>query len=436
MNTVIMGQMILAQMLYWKKSLLLLILLTSWSTQSTYYVTPTPDTPCLEEPCHTLSQYVTEQYFESFTGNVRMEFLPGNHTLEQTISLENLALTKLTLHGDSSSFPAVTSRIMLNICDSRGGLVFAGNTKLHISVLAFTSGACGGGIAILESEQQSDITYSIFQNIPLYVIKGILTATGNAFQNTESQALSAQYSTLKLTGNMFKNNSAAEGGALIAHGSTLNLIGNTFQENSATRGGALHVEDSTLNVTGNIFQNNSANDGGTLHVEDSTLNVTGNIFQNNSAGQGGALYVEDSTLNVTGNIFQNNSANDGGALYLEDSTLNLTGNMFQNNSAVSITVSQGLVISGHGGALSTWNSTHNLILNTFQENSAHYGTGGALRIEHGNLNLTENTFHNNSDALEGGALYVMYSALTSQGTHSITILLPGEERFMYLSAFS
>ena len=229
--------MISAQRLFCQKSLLLIVLLTSCSTQGTYYVTPTLDIPCPGEPCHTLSQYAIEQYFENFTGDVRMEFLPGNHTLEQTISLANL--TQLTLHRDSSFFPEITSRIVISVCDwqTRRGFLFAGITELNISGLAFISGVCGGGLAILESGQKSDIAYSMFQNISLYVYKSILTSlTGNIFQNGKSQVLYAQYSSLKLVGNIFQNNFAWQGATLHVEYSTLNLTGNTFHNNSAGGG--------------------------------------------------------------------------------------------------------------------------------------------------------------------------------------------------------
>ena len=395
--------MISVRALCWQKSLLLLLLLTSCSAQSTYYVTPTPDTPCPGEPCHTLSQYVTEQYFKNFTGNVRMEFLPGNHTLEQTISLTNL--TQLTLHGDSSSFPEVTSRIMVSVCDSetQHGFVFADNTELHISVLAFISGVCGGEIAILGSEQKSDITYSVFQNIPLYVHKSILSAlTGNTFQNTESQALYAQYSSLKITGNIFQNNFAdkVSGGALYVKDCDLNLTGNIFRNNSAAEGGALYVMYGNHNLTGNIFQNSSAAEGGALYVLYANLNLTGNTFQNNSADKesGGALYVKNCNLNLTENIFQNNSAAEGGALYVMYGNLNLARNAFHNNSAYM-----------NGGALFSHDSVINLVGNSFQAN-----LNGALYVEYGNFKLTRNTFHNNS-ARMGGALYIEDGTLDLTG---------------------
>ena len=421
------------------------MLFTSWSTQSTYYVTPTPDTACPGEPCHTLSQYVTEQYFENSTRNIRMEFLPGNHTLKKTIALANL--TQLTLHGDSSSFPEVTSRIVVSVCDpqTRPGFVFAGNTELHISVLAFISGVCGGGITILESESDI-ILYSIFQNIPLHLNTNILIVlTRNTFQNTErgSQALYARHSTLNLTENTFQNSS---GGALYVEDSTLNLTGNTFQENSARLGGALLVTESTLRLTGNVFQDNSARLGGALFITNSTLSITRNVLQDNSAVVGGTFFTYNSTVNLTGNIFKDNEGGGGGAFNAKYSTLNLIGNTFQDNSATS-----------DGGVLSTMGSTLNLTGNTFQNNSAAMGGvlfvtetmytlsltgnkfqdnsadrwGGALYVEDGALNLTRNIFLDNS-AHHGGALRVEYGTVSLKGNvfHSNSAIGSGGSLFL------
>ena len=123
-----------AMLLTWQKFLLPLMLLTSCSAQSTYYVTPTPDTPCPGEPCHTLSEYVAGQYFHNLPVNTIMEFLPGNHTLEQTISVTNLP--RLALHGNSSSLPEITTWI---VCTWPAGFVFTKITELHISAMAFIS---------------------------------------------------------------------------------------------------------------------------------------------------------------------------------------------------------------------------------------------------------------------------------------------------------
>ena len=419
----------------WRLPLLFLMLLTSCSAQSTYYVTPTPDTPCPGEPCHTLSEYVASQYFSSLPVNTTMEFLPGNHTLEQTISVTNL--TWLTLHGDSSSFPEVISRIE---CTWPAGFVFTDITELYINALAYTS--CGhhnsAAVHIL-TIKHSNISYCSFYNSAnadsyggaLYIQNSYVILTVNKFQHNTAEvggALTVESSTLNLTRNTFHNNSAQDGGAICilnTHNSiitentfqnnsadvggalyvdecTLNLTENTFHYNSAdSAGGAVCVLQSTLNLTENAFQNNYANygSGGAVYVQYGTLNLTENEFQNNAAdSDGGAVCVLQNTLDLTENTFQNNSANHGGAVFVEYGTLNLTENKFQNNSADS-----------NGGSVCVLQSTLNFTENTFQNNSAYYG--GAVYAEYSTLNLTENEFQNNSANSNGGSVCVLNSTL-------------------------
>ena len=392
----------------WQIPLLILMLLTSCSAQSTNYVTPTPDTPCPGEPCHTLSEYVAGQYFNNLPVNTTMEFLPGNHTLEQIISVTNL--TWLTLHGDSSSLPEVTSRIE---CTWPAGFVFTNIVELHISALAFISCGHHNSAAVsITSVQQSDISDCTFQNSSntkyyhpdmqhggaLFLKDSTLTLTGNTFQSNFADFGGALYvvdSTLNFTGNTFQNSAGRIGGALYVVDSTLNVTGNTFQNSAGKIGGALYVVDSTLNFTGNTFQNSAGSFGGALVVVDGTLNFTGNTFQSNSAREyGGALHVWHGTFNFTGNTFQNNSASRGGALCVENGTFNFTGNTFHNNSA-----------GGVGGALYVVDGTFNFTRNTFQNNSAST-VGGALYVGDGTLNFTGNTFQNNSAGTVGGALHV------------------------------
>ena len=457
-----------ALLLTWQKFLLLLMLLASCSGQSTYYVTPTTDTPCPgdPEPCHTLSEYVAGQYFDNLPVNTTMEFLPGNHTLEQTISLTNL--TWLTLHGDSSSLPEITARIA---CTWPARFVFTNITELHISAMAFVS--CGhhnSAVVSIMLVQQSDISDCTFKNssntindyeslqpdmrgVVLFVEHSTLTLTGNTFQNNSADIRGAQVnehniilrtfgvlfawsSALNLTENTFQNNSvhfqggahSEQGGDIIAFGgalsvvySTISLTKNTFQKNSAVfaAGGAILVLHSFVSLTKNIFQYNSAFLGGALVVGHSTLNLSGNTFQNNSAYYvGGALAVQNSTLDLTGNTFQSNSAGSTGALAIVDSTLSLTGNTFQYNSA-----------SDSGGALHAVNSTLNVTGNTFQNNTVHGRAlfepgsfndiilvyGGALQVLYSTLSLTKNTFQYNYASIGGVLAASILSTLNLTG---------------------
>ena len=408
--------------------MLLLFLLGSCSAQSIYYVTPTPDTPCPGEPCHTLSEYVAGQYFNNLLVNSTMEFLPGNHTLEQTISVTNL--TWLTLRGDSSSLPEVTSRIE---CTRPAWFIFTGITELHISALAIISCSHNGMAAVsIISVPQSNISNCIFHsNVNTnysYDNSGYNHGCGRE-QGYDSDGgdggvLHIQHSYVILTGNKFENNSAGIlGGALAVCYSTLSLTRNTFQYNSAYyAGGALYIVDSTLNLTGNTFQYNSAdhNIGGALRIVDSTLKLTGNTFQYNSAENGGALDVSDSILSLTGNTFQNNSAvNSGGAQDVFSSTLHFIGNNFHKNYAAfggalhifssSVTFTDDCFTDSYaqfrGGAiLATSNSLVKMYNITIGNNRAQYG--GGMAAEDSQLKVLKNTYFENNTASYGGGLYV------------------------------
>ena len=405
---------------------LLLLIFTSCSAQSTYYVMPTADAPCLGEPCHTLSEYVANQYFMNLPVNITMEFLPGNHTLDQIISVINL--TWLTLHGDSSSLPEVTSRI---VCTQPAGFVFTDITELYISSLAFISCGHNGSAAVnITSVQQCNISSCGFysninvghfecQLVGYQVFDGGFSLTecrlGHVY--AKGGALYIQDSNILLTENLFQNNfatEAAHGGVLYGVDSNLTVTDNTFQNNSAgyggvhvlgsypylgecfslcdppdhvyAKGGALYIQDSNILLTENLLQNNFATgDGGVLYVLDSNLNVTDNTFQNNSAtDKGGVLYVWVSNLAVTVNTFQNNSAKGGGVLYVLHSNLTVTENTFQNNSVF------GRVLGSY------YHYFDGACVAPICDNDHIYAKGGALYIQDSYIILTGNLFQNNS----------------------------------------
>ena len=381
-------------------------------------------------------------------------------------------LTWLTMQGNSSSLPEVTSRI---VCSWPAGFVFTKITELHISALGFLS--CGHNDSAAVSVmllQQSDISNCMFQNSTnnndegaalcynspfkfqnskaiddggvLYIESSNLTLKRNIFRNNSvicGGALGVWKSNVIITGNIFQSNSAlfgnvsvdGVGGALSASHSTLTLTGNKFQSNSVSTdcckylcAGALYVWLSYINLTENLFQSNSAPYGGAVTVLNGSLTLTGNTFQSNFATSfGGALYVEYSIGNLKNNTFQNNnSASYGGAGSVYSSTLNLTGNTFQSNFATCFggalyvdnsignlknNVFQNNNSSPYGGAVSILNSTFNLVGNTFKLNLKLARIGGALFLQNNiNLSVTENIFWKNS-AREGGALAVITSIL-------------------------
>ena len=291
-------------MLIWQKLLFVLYSLPSCSTDNTYYVTPTPDAPCPGEPCHTLSQ-CAEHDFKNFSSNTTLVFLPGDHTLNHTISFGltdtlsdwmntthyHYPYHSLTLLGSPSSLPEATSRI---ICTRSAGFAFSGITELHITALAFIS--CGHGPAVsIWSVLNASIVNCTFQN-----------------------NFSWQWQ---------DGGNSDEGSVISALNSTLTLTGCTIQNNGGYYGGALHFVSSILTLTRCLFRQN--NDGGAVFAAASILTLTENIFQNNTAEGGGALFIhKNNILIVTRNTFQNNSATfAGGSLYvLTNNTLVFTEN--------------------------------------------------------------------------------------------------------------
>ena len=418
--------------------LFILTNLPSYSTQTTYYVTPTPETPCPGEPCRTLSQY-TELYFKNLGSNTTLVFLPGNHTLSHTIAIAvgtaattwmtntvinrsfNYSHPSLTLLGSPSYLPEVTSRI---VCTWPAGFVFSSITELYISALAFISCGHEDGAAInIRSVRIFSIVNCTFQNNVnrpwqngmeggvIHTYNSTITLIGSTFQNNYGYCGGALFTTnsiLTLINNVFRNNNGRLGGVVCVYSnSTLTLTANTFQNNMGSYGGAIYIRtNSTITFTGNTFQNNIAkNAGGALFVSTNCIiTLTENTFNKNLAknsvggsGLGGALYVHgNSTITLTENRFQNNTAQTGGALFVyENSILILTKNTLHNNSA-----------NVAGGAINVdQNATLTLTMNILQNNSAD-GVGGALCVDrNSNITLIKNIFRNNL-AEFGGALHI------------------------------
>ncbi len=253
--------------------------------------------------------------------NTTMEFLAGNHTLDVKIRLRSL--TWLTLLGDSSSLPEVTSRI---VCTWPAGFVFKNINELQISALAFVScGTNDSGAVYIGSVQHSHISNCAFQN--------------NSASYGGALAVHGSSSRLRLTDNTFQNNHAHSGGALAAIDSTLSLTGNTFQDNSAdSAGGAIAAFNSQLApVEDTTFENNKANYGGGLYVYNTEFNGSA-LFTENSANEGGgSVYAYRSIFLFKHTTIVNNSARDGGGLLLSsDSKLYIGSGIvlhLTNNSA-------------------------------------------------------------------------------------------------------
>ena len=368
-----------------------------------------------------------------------MVFLPGDHTLDMSITVANIS--RLTMCGESSSGYVATV-----VCNGSVGLSFTSMVDFKIHSLDFTS--CGRSF---DKHALSFGKYTLLLESIEYA--ELVNCT---FHDNLGTALAAYHSSITLAGNNeFKNNhwdyegyNSCVGAAIIAFDNTsLNFIGTSnFINNSADCGGAIYARDNTsLNLTGtSSFNHNSAHYsyGGAIAAGYNTsLSFNGNSnFINNSAHHGGAIYACDNTsLNLTGTSnFINNSAEGGGAIFARSNTsLNLTGtSSFTNNSAgvfggaiaalyntsLSFTGTSDFISNsaeGGGGVIHAGDNASLSFTGTsnFINNSAEWG-GAIFARFNTSLNLTgTSSFTNNSAGVFGGAIAALYNtALSSTGT--------------------
>ena len=319
-------------MSFYELALLLPFILPLCSAQSTYYVTPTPDTPCPVDACLSFVEHTRQG--GGHLENATLVFLPGTHTIESSIEIGNL--TSLTLLGNSSSLPQVTSRI---VCSQPASISFQCIENLFISALGIVS--CGF------NDYTSGFSYNYYGSGA--AVKAKLCGSEYDFQGAAVVAKSVQ--NLTISNCHFQNNTnLVYGGALAVGGGTLTISQTIFKYNSAFyNGGGVYIRNSVANFTRNQFENNQADsDGGGVYIENSDANFTENHFKNNQANEGGGVaifntengrvkgsgYIENSIANFVENKFKNNQANIAGCgVYIENSVANFTGNHFENNQA-------------------------------------------------------------------------------------------------------
>ena len=119
-----------------------LLALTSLTCGVTLHVRPTStNTSCPTHPCQTLSEYAQNpgQYFND--SNLKIQFLPGTHTLDINLTITNTS--QLKIHG-----ALLPTRV---VCTSRVGFTFSNISKLSIDGLAFV--ACA----------RSSVVYSVYR---------------------------------------------------------------------------------------------------------------------------------------------------------------------------------------------------------------------------------------------------------------------------------
>ena len=424
-------------------------------TQTTYFVKPTPDTPCPSESCLTLSEYA-QGAGPLFTSNTTMVFLPGDHQLYNDMGITNI--TSFTMVGDSTTLPDITSNI---VCTGPAAFIFQNISYLKIQALELSY--CGSATLAavqLSAIPQFELSHSAFynsRNTSLEATGSGLTISESIFHGSSSAGLMLWGCTAEFLGSnvfsnnlksgvfsyvsfvefngstTFVNNSGECGGGIYAANTRIHCSGQcttftrdvsggdsircnggmSFVQNSAEQGGGIcAILESDLKLGGNVtFINNSAIIGGGIIMEDqSRLSCNGvTSFVGNSADLGGGIQTMESRLTFVGSTsFVSNSANSGGGIHMIASSLSCEGLI----SFLSNLANLGGGISGSDGNQVEFSGN-----TSFIHNIAFNGGGGF--ISHGKVSANGFAMFADNSASKGGALRVQDSTVVFEGHTSI-----------------
>ena len=107
--------------------LLDILVLVCSATSDIRYVRPAdfPLSSCPGQPCLTLHEYVK---IDNFTNGTTLKFLPGNHTLKQSFSLEDIS---------NVTFEAATNHSVTNII-CKDDVTFHCDSVTHLHIIGLT----------------------------------------------------------------------------------------------------------------------------------------------------------------------------------------------------------------------------------------------------------------------------------------------------------
>ena len=342
--------------------ILLLFLLPSCLAEHVYYVRPTGSmvTPCPDTPCLPLDQYIQDNYF---TTDSQFLFLPGNHSLNTSLSIR--AAANISFRGNRSVVISCSQTITVDNV-----------TGLNIQGLTFQ----------LQLNMQKNLS-----SLLVFLHSRVVVISDSAFQGD--------------------NTNGASGRAINSTGSHISITNSHFEDNTGSDGGAITAQDgSVLNLSGNTFtRNQAAGYGGAIYAHDTTLSLRGNDLTGNTAGRGGgAVFCSECDIVTKGadeNTFDGNSliggpGSMGGAMELRGGKVEINGpTRFTNNSA------------GRGGALHMTGVKAQLKKPTSLINNTASLYGGALYLSSTEINHKEGAllFSSNSATL-GGAMYLIFGS--------------------------
>ena len=349
-----------------------------------YYISPSQNSPCLHDPCLTLSEVASD--FNISDGNISLLFQSGNHTLDTELTLSDVDRFSMTKEAQSDE------EVILECSSQSGSFNISESTFVLIKDIRFI----GCRINLFNNIENLVIEDSTFQGVqPSYSALVLLEVTSASILscvflfNTHAGANAE----LQTNASLFEHSSV--GGAMYTNSSNVWIKDCKFMHNTAENGGVLYAYNSSLHIEGSTFRYNRANSGGVMYTSDSSITIENSSFAHNKAGvYGGVITSYTGLITVKGATFTHNSADsDSGVLVTFDSSFSIANSSFSDNTA-----------EGFCGAICTINTSFEITSSNFSNNSATYG--GALYTGGGSfLNVTNSIFKNNHAKYYGGAAY-------------------------------
>ncbi len=391
-----------------------------------------------------------------------LELLPGFHSLQSTISINDQHTTTFIMKGSNVTIQCIGSSGFfsmefpyvwfvkigaINFYNCGGADIYHVNSLVVENCnifnlqkswsLEMVSNATIMGSWFLNGQvrpvllvERSSvlIKHSMFVNTTI--------AYGGGYTYCEGAAIYSEFSVLNIEHSNFLRNRAdcvlifsAIGGAIYAFVTNVSITDSTFVENSALHsGGAIYINDGSLKILNSFFGYNSADrgTGGALHVYAifNSVSICDSRFLNNSAdfifeGSGSAIYVEGrgaNNISLIDTSFNENSADSCGALRIMNfnsyHTVSIINSNFVHN-AESRRTEVATIVTAYtqfGGVACINGSVIYIIDSNFTENQA-AGHAGVLHVENSTLLIKRSIFSGNRVQCNGGVIFTMLSSV-------------------------
>ena len=424
------------------------LLIVCSATADIRYVRPadSPLSSCPGQPCLTLHEYVE---IDSFTNGTTLQFLPGNHTLQQYFSLVNISDVTLEAAFNHSVTNIICKNNVTIYCDRIInlriiGLSFILSQRYNLSALEFIqcksvfisdtifqgSGEITGR-AIRVENSEATISSCVFKGLDVTSHEDGDATSRCAFEglSLRGPAICSIGTNLSIHESLFINNSAGDsGGAIYAHESSLLLNKTFYHGNSALRhGGAISCSwESQVDMVGNnTFHNNSCQGaGGAMYFIFSQLNMYGIAhFHFNEAESGGAIFLMVSKILFSGSVtmMKNRAAIKGGALHIDS----IADDSYEIRNVKRLTLLDNAA-GDEGGAMYIEKGYVTLGGNvTIESNTANMG--GGIRAVESHINVTGDCILAWNNATFGGAMSTLNGVVHLQGHTQFTHNTAGED---------